>query len=106
MQGQEETHASVLTHRPDGGGARSIAVNPCFQVPVVVEGHLGVIGNSQKTQVEGKAKGQITTEEHRKHQNVEENAWCKQKTGQNLHEKGAPIRVWIFKDCHDLCNIR
>ena len=64
--GQEETHASVLTHRPDGGGARSIAVNPCFQVPVVVEGHLGVIGNSQKTQVEGKAKGKNCTEEHRR----------------------------------------
>ena len=31
---------------------------------------------------------------------------CRQETGQNLHEEGAPIRVWIFKDCHDLCNIR
>ena len=66
MQGQEETHASVLTHRPDGGGARSIAVNPRFQVPVVVEGHLGVIGNSQKTQVDGKAPGKNCTEEHRR----------------------------------------
>ena len=42
------------------------------------------------------------------HKNVEKatDTRCRQETGQNLHEEDAPIRVWIFKDCHDLCNIR
>ena len=67
-------------------------------------------GNWQQSEDASRRKGE-REELHRgtqAHKTVEKatDTRCRQETGQNLHEEGAPIRVWIFKDCHDLCNIR
>ena len=67
-------------------------------------------GNWQQSEDASRRKG-AREELHRgtqAHKNDEKatDTRCRQETGQNLHEEGAPIRVWILKDCHDLCNIR